>query len=123
MAIKKILIAVDESKYAEHAAEYGFDMARFYKAEVGVVYIVAPMIFPSSGTDVITGLPVENNNIDELALIKIQSETAENIIQQTIKKFAADLEVTHYPEYATTAEVILRCAKQFGVNMIVSVTH
>ena len=49
MTIQKILIAVDDSKYAEHAAEFGFDMARVYKAEVGLVSIVEPIMLPCCG--------------------------------------------------------------------------
>ena len=86
MKINKILIAVDDNKYAEHAAEVGFDMAQLFGADVGLVNIVEPLIFPESSTDAITGLPIESVNVDEAELIKIQSESAENTIQQTIKK-------------------------------------
>jgi nucleotide-binding universal stress UspA family protein len=123
MAIHKILIAVDDSKYAQHAAEFGFDLARTYKAEVGLVSIVEPIIYPVSGTDTITGVPIEGSNIDEAAMLKIQSESAENIMQQTIKMLGSDLEVIQFTEYGLTADGILKCCKEFNADMIVVGTH
>jgi nucleotide-binding universal stress UspA family protein len=35
MKISKILIGIDDSKYAEYAASYGFDIARTFNAHVG----------------------------------------------------------------------------------------
>jgi nucleotide-binding universal stress UspA family protein len=123
MKINKILIAVDDNKYAEHAAEIGFDMALLVGAEVGLVSIVAPLILPESSTDVITGLPMESLNIDEAELIKIQSESAENVIKQTIKKFGGDRKVTHFTEYGSTADGILKCSVEFNADLIVVGTH
>ncbi|MDB5023201.1 MAG: putative universal stress protein [Mucilaginibacter sp.] len=123
MTIHKILIAVDDSKYAQHAAEFGFDLARTYKAEVGLVSIVEPIIYPVSGTDTITGVPVEGSNIDEAAMLKIQSESAENMMQQTKKMLAGDLQVTQYTEFGLTADGILKCGKEFNADMIVVGTH
>ncbi len=123
MAIQRILIAIDDNKYAEHAAKFGFEMARFYKAEVGLVNIVEPVLYPSSGTDTITGLPAEAPLIDEVSLIKIQSESSENFMQQTIKKFAGELKITHFTEFGTTADSILKCGNEFGADLIVVGTH
>ena len=123
MKVNKILIAVDDNKYAEHAAEVGFDMALMFGADVGLVSIVEPLIFPESSTDVITGLPMESVNIDQAELIKIQSESAENVIQQTIKKFAGDRKVTHFTDYGSTADGILKCSAEFNADMIVVGTH
>ena len=36
---KKILIAVDDTKYSYHAASYGFDLAIRLGAKVGLVHI------------------------------------------------------------------------------------
>jgi nucleotide-binding universal stress UspA family protein len=123
MKINKILIAVDDNKYAQHAAEVGFDMAQLFGADVGLVSIVPPLILPESSTDVITGLPLESVSFDEAELIKIQSESAENVIQQTIKKFAGDRKVTHFTEYGSTADGILKCSAEFNADMIVVGTH
>jgi nucleotide-binding universal stress UspA family protein len=123
MKVNKILIAVDDSKYAEHAAEIGFDMAQLFGADVGLVSIIAPLILPESSTDVITGLPMESVNIDEAELIKIQADSAENVIQQITKKFAGDRNVSRFTEYGSTADGILKCSAEFNADMIVVGTH
>src|ERR1700749_768641 len=123
MKIKKILIAVDDNKFAEHAAEVGFEMAQLFDAEVGLVSNVEPLILPESSTDAITGLPVETVNVDEAELIKIQTESAGNTIQQTIKKFAGNRRVTQFTEYGSTADGILKCSAEFNADLIVVGTH
>jgi nucleotide-binding universal stress UspA family protein len=40
MDITKILIGIDESKYADNAAAYGFNLARKVSATVGIVNII-----------------------------------------------------------------------------------
>jgi nucleotide-binding universal stress UspA family protein len=123
MKISKILIAVDESKYAERAAEYGFELAHLSKAEVGLVNIVEPLIVPAAGPDTITGAIFEPPVISDPELANIQKEASENIIDHTIKRFAGDLKVTQFSEYGSTAEGILDCCNQFNADLVVIGTH
>jgi nucleotide-binding universal stress UspA family protein len=124
MTIQKILIGIDDSKQAEHAAEYGFDIARKFKAAIGLVNIVEPAITgPAAGTDPMMGLPTQGIGIDEMELIDIQTSQSENIVDQTIKKFAGDMQVTHFTDYGSTADGIIHCAKEFGADLIVIGTH
>ncbi|MDB5136789.1 MAG: putative universal stress protein [Mucilaginibacter sp.] len=123
MIIKKILIAVDNSKFSEHAAEFGFDIARSYNAAVGLVNIVEPMILPATGTDVIAGIPFEGTTVNDPEITRIQTESAENIIDRTEKKFGGNLQVTHFTQYGTTAEGILDCSKEFEADLVVLGTH
>ncbi len=59
MKINRILIGIDDSKYAEHAAEYGFNIARKFNAAVGLVNIVEPVIIPeTSGMDPLMGVSI-----------------------------------------------------------------
>jgi len=123
MKISKILIAVDESKYSEHAAEYGFELAQFYKAEVGLVNIVEPLIVPAAGADTITGAVFEPPVVADPELINIQKEASESIIDRAGKRFAGDLKVTHFSEYGSKAEGILKCSNEFNADLIVIGTH
>jgi nucleotide-binding universal stress UspA family protein len=122
MTIHKILIAIDDSAHAEHAAEYGFDIARKFNAAVGLVNIVEPaMITPNN--DPIMGMTTMGVGIDELELLDIQKNQSENIVDRTIKKFADDMPVTHFTEYGTTADGIIKCSKEFKADLIVIGTH
>lgn len=122
MMIKKILIAIDDSKHADHAAKYGFDLASKLNAEVGLVNIVEPVIVPPvSGPDPLTGLP--STGIEDIELMNIQKEQSENIVERTIKKYAGETPVTHFSEYGSSSDGIISCSKEFGADLIIIGTH
>jgi nucleotide-binding universal stress UspA family protein len=125
MTIKKILIGIDDSKFAEHATEYGFDIARKFNAAVGLVNIVEPAMLPqmSSSSDPILGMPMQGTGIEEMELMDIQKNQSESIVDKFIKKFAGDLQVTHFTEFGSTADGIISCSKEFGADLIVIGTH
>ena len=124
MKISKILIGIDDSKFAEYAASYGFDIAHTFNAHVGLVHIVEPVVTPETGSsDSILGMPVNTIDYNELNLINIQKEQSENIIDRTITKYGTGLQVTHFNEYGSTADGILNCSKEFEADMIVIGTH
>jgi nucleotide-binding universal stress UspA family protein len=122
MAIRKILIAVDDSRYADHAAEFGFEMARLCNAEVGLVNIIEPIIMPA-GSDSITGISTEVSMVDESEMVRIQKEAAENTVRRIQAQYAEDLKITNFTEYGLTADGILKCSAEFGADMIVIGTH
>ena len=124
MLIKKILIGIDDSPFAEHAAKYGFDIAHKFNARVGLVHIVEPTVLPynNSGGDVILGSSPQNFAA-EAELINVQSELSESLIERTIKKFGGNLQVTHFNEFGNTADGIINCSKEFKADMIVIGTH
>jgi nucleotide-binding universal stress UspA family protein len=125
MTIKKILIGIDDSKYAEHATEYGFDIARKFNAAIGLVNIVEPAIMPpmAASADPIIGMPMQGTGFEEMEMLDIQKNQSENIVDRFIKKFAGDLQVTHFTEYGPTADGIISCSKEFGADLIVLGTH
>jgi nucleotide-binding universal stress UspA family protein len=124
--IKKILIGVDDSKYAEHAAEYGFKLAESLNAHVGLVNIVEPMAIPmtGNGADEILGTPMQgmglNNNT---AILDAQSEISAMLLERTAKKFGGKLQVTHFNEYGTSGDGIVNCSIEFKADLIVIGTH
>ncbi|MET3978481.1 nucleotide-binding universal stress UspA family protein [Mucilaginibacter sp. UYP25] len=121
MKISKILIGIDDSKFAEYAASYGFDIAHTFNAHVGLVHIVEPAVIADTSNDPMIGLPTIN--YDEVNMINIQKDQADNIIERTIEKYAKGLEVTHFNEYGSTADGILSCSEQFKADLIVIGTH
>lgn len=124
MNIRKILIGIDNSKYAEKAAEYGFFLARTFKAEVGLVHIVEPMAIAEMPDDTLmTGGIGLTPAADTSELLEIQTEQSENMIAHTIKQLAGDLAVAHFTEYGSTANGIIDCSKSFNADLIVIGTH
>ena len=124
MKIKRILIGIDDSKIAEHATEYGFDIAHTYKAHVGLVHVVEPMTIPANtGSDVVLGTSPTITGIDELEILNIQSQASETLIERTAKRFGKDLEVTELNQFGDTADGIIDCAREFKADLIVIGTH
>jgi nucleotide-binding universal stress UspA family protein len=125
MVIKKLIIAIDDSKHAEHAAEYGFDIARRFGADVGLVNIIEPAVMPqmTASADPIMGMPIQGMGIEEMELMDIQKNQSENIVDSMIDKLAGDMPVTHFTEFGSTAEGIIRCSKEFNADLIVIGTH
>lgn len=123
MSIRKILIAVDDSRYADHAAEFGFEMARLCNAEVGLVNIIEPIIMPAGGSDSITGITTEVSMVDESEMVRIQKEAAENTIRRIQEQYGDQLKITNFTEYGITADGILKCSAEFGADLIVVGTH
>jgi nucleotide-binding universal stress UspA family protein len=125
MTIKKVLIGIDDSKYAEHAAEYGFDFARQFNATVGLVNIIEPVILASSGmgADPFVGVTVPGSVVNEMEILDVQKTQSENIMDRIIDKLGAGLQVTHFSDYGATADGIINCCKEFGADIIIVGTH
>ena len=123
MKIQRILIAVDDSQYAQHAAEYGFGLAHLCNADVGLVNIVEPMVVPAPGPDIIPGAMLDPDVVSDRELMNVQKEASENTIERMVRQFAADVKVTRFSEFGSTADGILECSAQFGADLIVIGTH
>lgn len=123
--IKKILIGVDDSKYAENAAKYGFKLAETFNAHVGLVNILEPIAIPiaGSGADEILGTPMQGLGVSDIDVLQAQTRISENIIERTDKKFGGKLQVTHFNEYGSTGEAIIDCSREFKADLIVVGTH
>jgi len=124
--IKKILIGIDDSTYAEAAAKYGFKLAETLDAHVGLVHMTEPVsvTMTNNGADEILGTSMQNlSGPDNLELLKVQDEIAENLITSTAKKYGGSLEITQFNEYGSTGEGIISCSHEFKADLIIIGTH
>jgi len=119
--MKKILIGIDDSKFAEHAVAYGFELAHKLNAQVGLVHIVEPVVTPVNTS--MDPMPVDTA-FNEVNMIDIQNERAKAMIESAIKKFGNEASsVKHFTRYGDTAEGIIDCSKNFKADMIIIGTH
>lgn len=126
MNISKILIGIDDSAFAEHAAAYGFSLARQLNAAVGLVYVLEPVTPATTGTDTTLGLSSMGMPVDGIAnpeLTEINNNQGKALIQQTVDRYGEGLQVSHFTDYGTTADGILHCSQEYGADLIVLGTH
>jgi len=123
MLIKKILIGIDDSKFAENAAQYGFDIAHKFKAEVGIVHIVEPVIaqYNNAADPLLSSSDLAM--VPDMELLEAQNNNSKLLIDKTVEKFADGMEVTHFSDFGDAANGIIECSKEFGADLIVIGTH
>jgi len=123
MKFQRILIAIDDSKYAENAAAYGFELAHTFKAQVALVHNTEPIISPATTDTGMVGSFIPTMSIDEPELINIQEEYSGKLIDGIVARYGADLQVTHYDEFGSTADGIIECIAKFNADLVVLGTH
>jgi len=125
MKFQKILIGVDDSKFAENATQQGFELAHQFKADVALVHIVEPVITtPANDTSMMGSLiPSIGTAGEEVELVNSQQNYSQKLIDDTIAKYGEGLIVTQYNEVGDTAEAIVNCAVQFNADLIIVGTH
>jgi nucleotide-binding universal stress UspA family protein len=124
MNIKKIIIGIDSSKIAQHAAEYGFELARAFNGQVGLVHVIEPAAMPlTSNVDPILGTSMQDMGAADVELLDIQNEASKKVTDSIIEKFGKDISITHFTEYGDTADGIIQASQEFSADVIVVGTH
>jgi len=113
--IKKILVPIDFSDYSKKALQYTVKFATSSKAELFLVYVIEPMVYPadlSMGQMVIPQSEVNLSEkaqieLEELALNEIGASLQYNILIKTGKPFME----------------IIESASELDVDLIIISTH
>lgn len=111
MSFKKILIAVDDSEFAEHAANVGIELAKSLEAEVGFVHVFDPTVGPS-GT---WGVTAER-------LMEMSERAAKHLLA-TFRERVARSHVPEFLESGKPASKIVEVAKNWPADLIVMGSH
>ncbi len=113
MTFRKILIAIDDSTFAAHAADVGTDLATQLGAEVAFVTVVDPAAMPYSGD---SGVPAT----EWLAMLKRDAKSLLNA-------FALRRTITPPPlqflEEGKPATKVVDAARNWPADLIVMGTH
>ena len=113
MQYSKILIAVDSSPHAMHAAKMGFALAHQLKATIGLIFVI------DKNKEVINA---------DLGIMPEQSQTilikqAEENIEQLIKMYDGVEEVLRFTPEGFPKKEIINTAKDWDADLIVMGTH
>ncbi len=116
---ERILIAVDDSEYAYHAADYGFALAKKLNASVSLVHINQIPLATNVTGDPILGDPgmILPNVMD------IQREHSQKLFADLKSKFAPETIVDEYMLMGNVTNEIVSLAKEQNFSMIIMGTH
>ena len=95
LTIKKILVPIDFSDYSKSALKYAVNFAKVFNAEMYLIYVVEPVIYPpdfSMGQIAIPSVTVEmderaKEELTKLAQQEIPAEIKRQVIIKTGKPF------------------------------------
>ncbi len=113
MTFHKILVAVDGSELAAHAAEVAFDFAHSLGGTLALVHVVQPDV---------GGIPMEAMvTVEEIAALETAS--AQRHLDELHRRAPRELPTAQFLEIGIPAAEILRVAKEWSADVIVIGSH
>ena len=113
MSFKRILIAVDESAFAAHAADVGIELAKSLKAEIAFIHAVDPSVARAAPE---IGVPAEK-------LIAMEEQEAKNLVSAFRERARASPAALAFVEMGKPATKIVEGAKGWAADLIVIGSH
>ena len=113
--IKKVLVPIDFSDYSKSSLKYAVNFAKHFKADLSLVYVVEPVVYPpdfSMGQIAVPSINIDldqraNEELENLASKEIPPELKVNVIVKTGKPFIE----------------IIDTATEKDIDLIVIATH
>jgi nucleotide-binding universal stress UspA family protein len=112
MSFKNILIAVDESTFAAHAADLGLDLARQLDAEVAFITVVEPAVMSSS-----------DSGISADRWLAMAQREAKDLLNAFTSRAATSPPPLLFVETGKPAAKIVEAARNWPAYLIVMGTH
>lgn len=114
-SIKKILVPVDFSDYSKKALIFASDFSRQYNAELLLVYVVEPTVYPADFSMGHVSIPMMDTDLTQLARTELETlakkEINPNITHQIIIKSGKPF------------VEIIECASEVDADLIIIATH
>ena len=111
--IKKVLVPIDFSDYSKSALKYAVNFSKLFNAEIILIYVVEPVIYPPDFSMGQIAMPSLNTEWDERAkdeldkLANSEISTSVKTILKTGKPFVE----------------IIETAKEENIDLIIIATH
>lgn len=113
--IKKILVPIDFSDYSKNALNYAADFAKLFKAEVTLIYVVEPVIYPPDFSMGQIAVPTVDIELDKRA-----KEELENLAQKQIPR---ELKTKIIVKTGKPFIEIIETAAEIEADLIIIATH
>jgi nucleotide-binding universal stress UspA family protein len=113
--MKKILIPVDGSEYSMKAIEAGKELAKAFDSKVFILSVVTPELRISNG---------RGANIYSPILMEELHDHGLKILEEAKKRFEGmESQVETFIEDGYVADVIVRFAKEYNIDLVVMGSH
>jgi len=113
--IKKVLVPIDFSDYSKAALRYAINFAKMFKAEMILVYVVEPVIYPPDFSMGQIAIPSINSEWDTKAKEELD-KLAKNEIPDSIK-------VTNLIKTGKPFLEVIDTATELDADIIIIATH
>ncbi|MBI4547062.1 MAG: universal stress protein [Ignavibacteriae bacterium] len=115
ISLKRILVPIDFSDYSKNALKYAVSFASHFKAELLLVYVVEPTIYPADFSFGQVALPSLENELRERGKVELKNLVKSHV---TGKVSAQTIVRTGKPFLE-----ILHTAKEENIDLIIIATH
>lgn len=113
--IKKVLVPIDFSDYSKSALKYAVNFAKSFNAEIILVYVVEPVIYPPDFSMGQIAMPSINAEWDDRAKEELQKLAKSEIVEMANVK-------TIIKTGKPFVEII-ETAKEENIDLIIIATH
>ena len=118
-SFQKILIAVDDSKYAHQAAAYGFALAKKLAANVALIHVNDIPIAMNVTGDPMLGDP----GMILPDIMDLQKKASQELFNKLKAEFGSESITNEYIVDGSASNQIVETANEFGASIIVLGTH
>lgn len=110
--MKKVLIAIDESSIAAHAADVGLELVRAIGGEVAFIHIVDP-----------ASVMAPDGGVPASELLAIDEQAGKELLAGFRERAASTPPALEFARVGKPAEEIVRAAREWPADMIVIGSH
>lgn len=115
MKLNKILVPIDFSDYSKNALKYAVNFAKLFNAEILLIYVVEPVIYPPDFSMGQIAIPTVTTEFDDRAKEEL-NKLAKNEIPQQLK-------VSIIIRTGKPFVEIIETASEADVDLIIIATH
>jgi len=112
MGIRRVLIAVDESPIAAHAADVGVDLAQSLGAELGFIHVIDSR-----------GLTAPESGVSADRLAALAQQDGKRLLAGFRQRMPPQMTALEFVEIGQPAAEIVEAAKQWPAGLIVVGSH
>lgn len=117
--LHKILIAVDDSRYSDIAAQYGFELARKLEAHVGLLHVnEIPVGTPYTVDPMLNESPLMMPEV-----MQIQEEASKRLLDRISDTFGKETIIYRFLKVGNPIDEILATADEWDCDLIILGTH